>query len=654
MLLSAIGAAADEAPLCFTILHTNDEHSALLPEPLVDYRPGENGNTTGGFARLSRLVGGIREAKSNIGEPVVLVSAGDIVGGSPYYWLVLNGETPEISLMQQIGYDVITIGNHDFDYGPEILARYFLRAGYPQANASTAVVTSNLVIPPDHPLADCGFLNTHVIVLDNGLRLGFFGLLGKNAAKLAALKAPIDISDPIAAALAAVKSLRDMNADVIIGVTHAGRYEDEAVAAAVPGIDVMVTGHFHPMALDAPLRVDNTILVQSNAYAQTLGMLELAYTRADRTLRIRNEESGQPFLIPINDSIEEDPAVSKRLAGYTDTLNRLVKRLTNGKVSDIHDTVICSDFVLRSSPPGRESILGNFVTDAMRLIVEQRTGEEVDFAIQANGVIRGDVAPGSMPHSLGRICFYDLASAIGLGVGYDGNPGYPLVSIYLTGNEIYRMLEITLWLAQHADVFFLQISGGRFSLDPRWVAPLRIPFTKWSLPTFRAVLGLEKFAGKGLQAESDEAFQPIPRGDDTLYHVVCDSYVLSFFPKVAELLPFYKVIPKDRHGKPIALRDAIIHDGDGELKFWQAVVDYALEQSPGNDGIPRMPAYYALSETRIIQTHKSAAMAWAMSAAALAFALFSGFSLWKWRRKKRHKTGETGPAPLTEKLLNHL
>jgi len=252
--------------------------------------------------------------------------------------------------------------------------------------------------------------------------------------------------------------------------------------------------------------------------------------------------------------------------------------------------------------------LGDFVTDAMRIVVEKETGDKVDFAFQANGVIRGDVLPGSMTRSLDKVSFYDLASAIGLGPGYDENPGYPLVSIYLTGNEIYRALEQSLWLAKHADIFFLQLSGGRFSYDARWVAPLKIPFAKWSLPTFRAVVKFERYTGSDEPVESDEHYQPILRNDDTLYHVVCDSYILSFFPKVGKLIPFYKVVPQNRHGQPIDLRDAIIQSENGELKFWQAVVAYALEQPPGANGIPRMPEKYALSGTRILQTNKSTVM----------------------------------------------
>lgn len=635
---AAFGGNAD-APLYFTILHTNDEHSAVLPAPLVDYHPQKQDPTVGGLARLSGLANTIRAAKSASGEPVVLVSAGDILGGAPHFWLIPGGEAPEISIMKKIGYDVLTIGNHDFDYGPEILAHYYRTAGYPKASATTTLVSSNLVIPQGHPLADCGIQDSHVLVLNNGLRLGFFGLLGKNAAKLATKKAPIDISDPIAAASESVKSLKSMNADVIIGLTHAGRYEDEELAATVPGIDIMITGHFHNMALENPLRVENTILVQSTAFLHHLGVLELAYTRSDGKLRIMNEDSGQPFLVPLDDSVEEDPIISTSIAGYTEKLNLLVKRLTENTVTDIHGAILTSRFVLKAGPPLQESILGNVVTDAMRLIAEEKTGEKVDFAIQADGVIRSDVSPGSMPYSKDKICFYDLATAIGLGTGFDNNPGYPLTSIYLTGNDIYRMLELTLMLARYADVFSIQMSGGRFFYDPDWVSLFRIPYTKVHVPTLRAVIGVERFTGNGVQTDTSELYTPILRGDDTLYHVVCDSYILSFFPKIAELLPFFKVIPKNRDGKEISLREAVIHPGNEELKFWQAVVAYALAQPSGKDGIPQVPDYYSTAGARIIQQHTYPVVVWLI----LALALTAGFIVvclrfWKSRRKRKAST----------------
>ncbi|GFP33217.1 5'-nucleotidase [Candidatus Hakubella thermalkaliphila] len=178
MLPFSTEAASSETEIYFTILHTNDEHSALIPHsPAVDFHPEEEDLTVGGFARLAHLVKVLREGKEGAGEPVILLSGGDYLGGSPSSWLALAGQAPELALMQEIGYDVITIGNHEFDFGPEALARYLETAGYPEAT-TPAIVASNIQPPAQHPLAAVGIQKTFILELENDLRLGFLGLLG--------------------------------------------------------------------------------------------------------------------------------------------------------------------------------------------------------------------------------------------------------------------------------------------------------------------------------------------------------------------------------------------------------------------------------------------------------------------------------------------
>ncbi|OPL11306.1 MAG: hypothetical protein AVO34_08805 [Firmicutes bacterium ML8_F2] len=112
--------AAPDDELLLTVLHTNDEHSAVIPHsPTVDYHPERENPTVGGFARLASAVRMIRREKESAGEPVLLLSAGDYIGGSPYSWLIPEGVAPELTIMQAIGYDAVTIGNHEYDYGPE-------------------------------------------------------------------------------------------------------------------------------------------------------------------------------------------------------------------------------------------------------------------------------------------------------------------------------------------------------------------------------------------------------------------------------------------------------------------------------------------------------------------------------------------------------
>ncbi|WP_456329982.1 bifunctional metallophosphatase/5'-nucleotidase [Archaeoglobus sp.] len=214
----------------FTILHTNDEHSAVIPySPAIDFNESVKDPTIGGFARLASLVKSIKAEKS---EEVMLVSAGDFTGGSPFSWLVTEGESPEIALMQKIGYDVITIGNHEFDYGAEKLVDSLLNAGYPEANEKTVIVSTNLVAPQGHPMNEI-VKKYHIMEIEN-LKIGFIGLLGKDAKAKAYSYEPLDFEDPILTAKQAVEELKKEGVDLIIAVTHLGVSEDLELAEAVP------------------------------------------------------------------------------------------------------------------------------------------------------------------------------------------------------------------------------------------------------------------------------------------------------------------------------------------------------------------------------------------------------------------------------------
>ncbi|GFP29458.1 bifunctional metallophosphatase/5'-nucleotidase [Candidatus Hakubella thermalkaliphila] len=631
MLPFSTEAASSETEIYFTILHTNDEHSALIPHsPAVDFHPEEEDLTVGGFARLAHLVKELREGKEGAGEPVILLSGGDYLGGSPYSWLALAGQAPELALMQEIGYDVITIGNHEFDFGPEALARYLETAGYPEAT-TPAIVASNIQPPAQHPLAAVGIQKTFILELENDLRLGFLGLLGEDAERVALYTDPVEITDRFEAATAAVQMLKDNGAEIIIGLTHAGVEEDRSLAAAVEGIDIIVGGHSHT-ALEEPVIVDDTIIVQAGSLLRYLGVLELAYNRTTGTVRVRNHDRGQPFLLPIDDSVPLDPITTTLINVYTRHLNALIEKMTGGRFSDIMDIVATSTFSLSYKPPLTETPFGNFITDAMRLVGEQKTGEKVHFAFQANGNIRGSLIPGSMKHSQNQISFYDLANPVSLGSGRDGQPGYPLVSIYLTGDEIRRVLEISALLSDLlGDAYFLQVSGLRYTFDPARAILFWVPIKNLPIPTHRAVLKAERFIGDGIQGGDPADYVPLSWKDETLYHVVSDYYIASFIPWVGDRLPRLRVIPKDRLGNEVPLEDLIIIYDGAELKIWQAVLEYAANQpvAPGL-AIPQIPEYYAGTGNRIKEAKTIPLLLWPALALLITIALIIFL-----RRRKR-------------------
>ena len=586
------------SPLHFTILHTNDEHSHLIAHPAGDFKPDRENPAVGGFARLAGAVGIIRGQKEEAGEPVLLFSGGDIIGGPAFGWLALRDQAPELLLMQAVGYDGITVGNHEYDYNTDVLARYLGAAGYPEAHEHTPLLATNTVIPADHPASRAALQQIHIKTLENGLRVGYFGLIGYDAIRVTAFTDPFVFEDPIETARLAVAELQAEGVDVIVAITHAGEGEDAEMARQVPGIHVVVGGHTH-VPLYKPIMEGNTVIVQAGSELRYLGMLELTYDRDADRVHIRNRENGTPFLKKLDHTVPEDPEIAEMVASYERMLNEMVAGLTDGRVTDVRQPVAASAFTLPRGPQKTETALGNFITDAMRFTGEQATGRKVDLAVQANGVIRADLEPGQTPWSEGVITFYDLIITTGLGAGLDGNPGYPLVSVYMTEDEVRRAMEISVLLSELlSNTYYLQYSGARLEYDPDRAILMRVPFKGTPLPTSRAVLRAERFTGEGVQR--GDAFEPLNKGGDRLFHIVTDYYIAGFLPMVGDMLPNLALVLRDENGNPANLDERIIMQNGDEAKVWQAVVAYAMDLETGPGGLPEIPHYYGASDQRLI------------------------------------------------------
>ncbi len=607
--------SVQEGEIFFTILHTNDEHSSLIPHsPAVDNHPELENPSIGGYARLATQIKQIRKEKAVLAEPVLLVSAGDFMGGTAFSWLIPEGLAVELAIKQFLGYDAVTVGNHEYDYGTDVLTRYLEQAGYPKAHELTAVLAANTLVDEEHPIMQKGlFKKYHIITMNNGLKVGFFGIIGKDAISVASDPKPFTFEEQEEAARAAVQALRKQGVDLVIAISHSGEDEDSILAEAVSGIDVIIGGHSHT-ALVEPITVGNTIIVQAGAYLKYLGRLELAYQPVTGELRVRNEEKGHTFLIPLDSSVPQDPDLVAMIEDFTQTLNQLVTRLTNGQFKDILETVAFSGFPLLNTPPLNESAFGNFVADAMRFTAWTMTGRRVDVAIQANGSIRGSLLPGTMDHSRGRISFYDMTALISLGYGDDGNAGYPLVSFYLTGEEIRRALEVAVLMPElMGDDYFLQFSGLRYQYNPKDAVLFTIPFIETPLPSTRAVKGAELYMADGIQSMDNQGYVKLNRGDDKLYHIVTDSYILSFLPLAGKLLPQLTILPKDLLGNPVALENFnqfILEQNGYELKVWQAVVEYAAASPVNANGFPQISGIYASTSERINPTRTIPLVIW--------------------------------------------
>ena len=578
--------------LQFTVLHTSDEHSNIMPVPLGNYLPGEPCPAVGGFARLATLVKQIRHQKA--ATPVILLSSGDFSGGTPFAWLALNKRAPELELMSRTGYNTLTLGNHEFDYGPEIFAEYCLL--HQQNFTSPQILAANLVVPENHLFNQVKFQPSQLIELPNGLKIGIFALMGKSAHRLSPAAAPLDFSDQLQAARREITNLQSAGAEVIIALTHAGILEDISLAEKTEGIHLILGGHDH-LRFERPKEAGNTLIMHSGSYLQTVGQLDLEFDRHTRKLHLRNPQTGSPVLHALNDKIAEDPEIAAITSAYLAELNSLIASLTSGQISDMTAPAAYADFAMQKHKPLCETTVGNFVADAIRLETEKITGQRVDFAIHANGIIRGDILPSSLPGKSGQISTFDLITTCSLGSGADGAPGYAIVSFYLTGAEILRMLEVaTLLPLIWNDIYFLQFSGLRYQYDPNRAFWMKIPVLNKPLPAYRSIMLAERYSGEGLQ-NGPNFLEITP--DQQLYHVATTHYMASYLPMVGKRLPRLNLVLKDRNGQPVTLDETIINLNNREFKLWEAAFRHARSFADREEELAVIPDYYRQTGGRI-------------------------------------------------------
>lgn len=217
-----------------TILHTNDSHSCIYPlnQNLADTLLAGRG----GYLRRINM---IKEERAK--EPkLLLLDSGDFSQGSTYYTL-FKGDV-EVGLMNQMGYDATTIGNHEFDFGLENMARLFRMCEFPVVCANydfTGTVVEGLVKP-------------YVVIKRDGVKIGIFGLSPEMDGLVATDNwAGVKFLDPIASAQNVVNTLRNKEkCDVVICLSHLGWKQapaigDEELMRATEGIDIVLGGHSH-------------------------------------------------------------------------------------------------------------------------------------------------------------------------------------------------------------------------------------------------------------------------------------------------------------------------------------------------------------------------------------------------------------------------
>ncbi|MDF1548494.1 MAG: bifunctional UDP-sugar hydrolase/5'-nucleotidase [Bacteroidales bacterium] len=511
-----------------TILHTNDMHSKLTGYgPESEYSPMviNNDSTQGGFARLATLFNQTREKSPN---STLIVDAGDFLMGTLFH--AGEAETGfQLNLMKKMGYDYITLGNHEFEFGPVTLAKILNAAekkgGFPQIVASNIKFSKESADDELEAFQNRKLIKDYVIFEKNGLKIGMIGLLGKDAVSVAPATKPVEFADYIKTASRLANYLKNNEkVDLVIALSHSGLYpdkegkgyigEDIDLAKKVSSIDIILSGHTHVKTPEY-IKIGTTYIVQTGSYVRNLGKINLNF-KDGKIVDFRFE------LIPVNDQIIGDKKIDQEIEDYTHFIEQKYLspvNLTYKQVIGQTNFDLKIDFSKLNS-----SNIGPFIADASKYYIE-KTGNQVDFSIVASGTIREDFEKGIN----GILTVPDAFRVMSLGEGYDGVPGYPLARIYITGKEVKKLMEIVVMSRPKGGDGFLYLSGIKTTINSK-----------------KGFLNkVQKVAINGNEID-------ISKKNTQLYSIAANTYLLSFIGRIKKMSHgLVKIIPKDFNGQPV-------------------------------------------------------------------------------------------------------
>ncbi|AGB41603.1 5'-nucleotidase/2',3'-cyclic phosphodiesterase-like hydrolase [Halobacteroides halobius DSM 5150] len=378
------------------ILHFNDAHGKIA-----------------NFGKLAAEVDKLEKKYDN----VFLMSAGDMFSGNPLVdqYDMISGEKgrkgyPMISLMNQAGVDLMSIGNHEFDYGQATLNRRMKQANFPIISAN--IDASNTILKQPNPYK--------ILKTDNGLTIGVLGLIQVDETGIPATHpkkvAGIDF-------ISGVTKAKDyqflaQNTNLAIVLSHLGYGKDKRLAQEVAGFDLIVGGHTHTKT-SKPQETNGALIVQAGDDGQYLGKVLI-------TLKDGKVINKEAELITLSQVSETDSAVQAKINHY----NKEKKELFSKKLA-----------TAESSIDGKNE-LGSLMTDAITKM------HGVDFAFQNDGGIRVD----------------SLTGDITVGDVYELDPfGNKVIKLEMTPQEIKSLIRYS--FESHSGSIDLRVSGLKYTVN---------------------------------------------------------------------------------------------------------------------------------------------------------------------------------------------
>ena len=376
------------------------------------------------MAKIAHIIRSIRARNPN----VVTIDAGDIFQGTPYYKLY-HGEV-EVEMLNDAGYDIYTIGNHEFDDGPENLAKQLKRAHFD-------IISCNLDATKLPELAS--LIKPSVVKTINGQKVAFIGAIVPTLAEVSLKTEMVKVKatgdawmDPIKEEIARVKA---QGIDRIVLVTHVGVELDKKLAE-LPDVDVIIGGHSHTR-LDKPIIVhhpdgSDCIVVQTGSYGRALGKLDLDFDQHGQ-VHVANTTYK---LINITDRIHNEKDVQAYLAE---------KEKPFAKMRTTVDAIAVSDFDNSFKRFPGDSPIGDLIADAL---AEGGSKYGATIAFQNRGGIRGRIERGPVTE--------EKVEEI---LPFENH----LLVATVKGSDLMKVLENS--IAGSLGAKFLDVHGIRFKYD---------------------------------------------------------------------------------------------------------------------------------------------------------------------------------------------
>ena len=433
----ALSAGVAQAEYTLHVIHINDLHSRIEPINRFDSTCSAEDNAAGecfgGVARVKTMIDQLRAELE--GENFIVVDAGDQYQGSLMY-TTYKGDV-EAEMMEKIGFDVMAVGNHEFDDGDEGLLKLVDNVSFP-------VISGNLDVSRSNILADK--VQNHVVLEVGGERIGIISALATDTVETSSPSEAVIFQDEIESLSADVATLTDEGVTKIIALTHVGLPKDMAIAAAVPGIDAIVGGHSHTyLSASDPDRAgayptfvsqdDGTMVpvVQAYAYSKYVGHLELTFDDEGNVTHAEGDT------ILLDASVEEDPEIVARVAELAGPIEEMKTRV----VAEASEAIEGNREVCRAM----ECPMGNLVADAM---LDRVKDQGVQIAIQNGGGLRASIDAGevTMGEVLSVLPFQNTLS-----------------TFEVTGEQIVAALENGVSQVEEGAGRFPQVAGMSYTVD---------------------------------------------------------------------------------------------------------------------------------------------------------------------------------------------